>query len=90
MATVFHHRSITIHRSITVLSFIKTTTKMVKAFILALIVALQIIYGNGFTIQPRIVNGVLSNPEAFPFYVFLFKGDGRQAATCGGTLISDK
>lgn len=62
---------------------------MVKLFILA-IVALHIICGNAFTIQPKIVNGVQSDPKSFPFYVFLLMQNGNSASACGGTFISNK
>lgn len=44
--------------------------------------------GYGFEIQPRIINGVVSNPSDFPYFVSLVaKGNNK---FCGGTLISDK
>lgn len=41
----------------------------------------------GFSIAPRILNGDLSNPEEFPFYVQIVLRDEN---LCGGTLISDR
>lgn len=47
---------------------------------------LQITYSHAFTIQPKIINGSLSNPQLFPFFVRL----DSDAGTCGGSLLNDK
>lgn len=41
---------------------------------------------HAFTIQPLIINGDISNPADFPFYVLLRDGHSR----CGASLISDR
>lgn len=46
----------------------------------------QCAHTHGFSVQPRMVNGIPSNPEDFPFYVIMDAGHG----TCGGSLISDR
>lgn len=43
------------------------------------------VISHGFEIQPRIVNGIESEPSDFPFYAFL----DLESQDCGGTLISD-
>lgn len=40
----------------------------------------------GFKIQPRILNGIKSNPQDFPFFVYLDMETGE----CSGSLISDR
>lgn len=47
---------------------------------------LQITYNDGFTIQPKIINGSLSNPELFPYFVRL----DSDAGTCGGSFLNKK
>lgn len=63
---------------------------MIKLSVLLIVV--EIVYTNGYTINPRIVNGIESSPFEFPFYVFIStatpKTDGLYQI-CGGTLISD-
>lgn len=44
--------------------------------------------GNGFTIQPRVVNGVLSNTTNFPFFVMIEQV--MPPTRCSATLISDR
>lgn len=39
-----------------------------------------------FHIQPRIINGVKSAPDAFPFYVLVRDG----LSLCGGSVIDDR
>lgn len=41
---------------------------------------------HGFKLQSRIINGNLSNPKDYPFYVSLASDSGL----CGGSLISDR
>lgn len=64
-------------------SFLKIETMwLLTASLLALFLAPT----RGFNIRPRIINGDLSNPEDFPFYVLLHSNPGL----CGGSLISDR
>lgn len=60
--------------------FVSTTMKL-----FALVFVLQYAYSYG--LQPRIANGVPSNPKDFPFYVYL---DVIATHKCGGSLISDR
>lgn len=41
---------------------------------------------NGFTIQPKILNGVQSDPDDFPYFVHII----HLAGDCSAVLISDK
>lgn len=50
------------------------------------VTVLQIVHINGFTIQPKIINGVLSNPADYPFFVDITSIWGY----CDGVLINDK
>lgn len=43
---------------------------------------------NGFNIQPRVVNGDLSNPADYPFYVLLESEEGF--GYCGASILSDR
>lgn len=40
----------------------------------------------GFNIQPRIINGILSNPTDFPYFVY-FKTSSHY---CSAVLLSDR
>lgn len=42
---------------------------------------------NGFHIEPRVINGDISNPADYPFYVYL---SSEQIGFGGGSLISDR
>lgn len=42
--------------------------------------------GYGFKIQPRVINGIESIPNDFPFYVSL----QNKVYRCGGSLLSDR
>lgn len=52
----------------------------------ALVFLFQIAISNGFFVQPKIINGISSNPMNYPFYVSI----GRDGASFGGTLLSDR
>lgn len=41
---------------------------------------------NGFTVQPKIVNGDLTDPSELPWFVHI----KSREASCGATLISDR
>lgn len=59
--------------------------------LLALSLLLQLAVGDGFSLQPRIVNGIRSNPADFPFFVLLLVHyPNGQGQLCGSTLINDK
>lgn len=47
---------------------------------------LPLAYIHGINIQPRIIDGYISNPENFPFFTFVLTNEGN----CGATLISDR
>lgn len=53
---------------------------------IAFVFLFQIAISNGFFVQPKIINGISSNPVNYPFYVSI----GRDGATFGGTLLSDR
>lgn len=53
---------------------------------LLVIICNLFVIGQGFKIDPRIINGVKSNVSEFPFYVHL----DMEQSTCGGSLISDR
>lgn len=55
-----------------------------KSFVIIFVV--QFALSNAFTIQPRIVNGVLSNAADFPFFVKIVNPE----MLCGGALINDR
>lgn len=46
-------------------------------------------YGHSFQIRPRIVNGDLSDPQQFQYYV-RFSTMTKHFNVCGGVLISDR
>lgn len=52
--------------------------------LVALLSLFTISYGYG--IQPRILNGIKSNPRDFPFYVYFELG----SRMCGGSLLNDR
>lgn len=49
---------------------------------------LQLALSQGFKIQPRIVNGTLSNTSDFPYFVNIVRE--ISSSKCSGTLISDR
>lgn len=53
-----------------------------------LLLLLAVSMSHGFEIQPRILNGIESNPRDFPFFVNLVGANSNKI--CGGTLISNK
>lgn len=61
---------------------------MIRLEVLLVLVALQL--AHSFNIQPRILNGLQSNPSDFPFYVYFDVQFEYKTVFCGGTLISDR
>lgn len=53
-------------------------------------VALFAISSNGFKIQPRVHNGIESDPTNYPFYVHVRQFDGDNVYECGGSLLNDR
>lgn len=64
------------------------TAKMFGKLFFALSV-LAIASTHGFSVQPKIVNGAISNPADFPFFAYItypaVRGD-----SCSATLLSDR
>lgn len=60
--------------------------------IFSLIFALQFSINYGFRIQPRIVNGDISQQFQFRSYIYLqsIPNPGEKVSSCGGTLISNR
>lgn len=59
---------------------------MFKLFAVCLLFVFQSTSSDGFTFQPKIINGIVSNPSDFPFFVGIQMGNSR----CSGSLISDR
>lgn len=58
--------------------------------LILLIAALSPITSYGYLIQPKIINGLRSNPENYPFFVNVRVYDGYYTDTCGGALLNDR
>lgn len=58
---------------------------MIKVFYILAVVPF-IVTIDSFSIQPKIVNGIVSNTDDFSFFVYIHHGDKQ----CSGTLISDR
>lgn len=54
--------------------------------LLVTFLVLQSIQSHGFHVQPKIVNGIESNPSYFPFFVNVENTEYR----CGASLISNR
>lgn len=61
-----------------------TETKMFKIILNLIVLSFTTI--QGYSVQPRIINGILSKPSDFPFFVHISFEDSR----CSATLISDR
>lgn len=58
--------------------------KMIKATLILAVISFVSI--DGLNIQPRIINGILSNPTDFPFFVYV----SNCFSHCSATLISER
>lgn len=55
--------------------------------LLAVLIFPLFAFCNGFKIQPRVLNGDISNPADYPFYVLL---EHNGNVGCGGSLLSER
>lgn len=55
-------------------------------------IAAQSIICHGFIVQPKIVDGFLSDRGDFPFFVNVISKtqDGNTVATCGGSILNER
>lgn len=69
---------------------------MLKLFMISLVLPLVVIttISHGYKIQPRIINGVISDTSKYPFFVFLDvqlpNADSSIESTCGAALLNDR
>ena len=68
--------------------FVVIVFKMVKLLASSIVLFQLACMSYGIHIQPRIMNGLVSNALDFPFFVNLQLAGTNKF--CGGTLISDK
>lgn len=65
---------------------------MFKSLLLLVIFVLTICHG--YKIQPRILNGMLSDSSEYPFFIQLhglfYENDMRRVSICGGTLLNER
>lgn len=65
-----------------------TIVNMANYLSLSFVVLQLAFLSYGFEIQPRVINGIPSATDEFPFYVKLVVSGTSKF--CGGTLISDR
>lgn len=55
-------------------------------------IALHLTACQGFAVQPRIIDGFLSNPEEFPFFVNVVpvSAEGKPLTRCGGVILNER
>lgn len=55
---------------------------------------LSLIQSHGFRIQPRILNGIVSDTSKYPFYVqilnYNYQNGTQYEDRCGGSLLNDR
>lgn len=57
--------------------------------LLAVTLALQVAYSHGFAVEPRIMNGHLTDPKQVPFYVFIHSISNTSMYMCGGSYLGN-
>lgn len=65
-------------------SILIVITSMPRCFVLIFVLEFLHIYG--LEIRPRILQGTVSDPVDFPFFVNV----GHRSAVCGGSLLTEK
>lgn len=63
---------------------------VLSQIIAGLVLLSTIAFIQSFEIQGRIVNGALSNPEKYRYYVQIRTSTNATEYYCGGSLISDR
>lgn len=57
---------------------------------IGLVLLLAVAPNESFDIQARIINGALSNPDRYPYYVQIRTQADSAEYFCGGSLINDR
>lgn len=58
--------------------------------LISIFVVLQVIGIHSFNIQPRILDGLINDPEDFPFFIAISRRVGDRFLLGSATIISDR
>lgn len=59
-------------------------------FFIAIALILQSSACHGFAVEPKIIDGVVSNREEFPFFVNVIAETAEQLFRCGGAILNER
>lgn len=59
-------------------------------FPLLVVIVFQLSVCHGFAVEPKIIDGFVSNREDFPFFVNVIAETPEQLVRCGGAILNER